>query len=116
MRAHILHVAYDRALLETRHLMLKARGYNVTSALGNEQVMAMTPDDLAGFQVAVIGFSSTHAARSTLVKWFKAQSPQLPVVVLQFHEYERFPLAECTTLSEEPALWLDAVDQQVSRS
>lgn len=111
MSARILHIAYDAGLLETRALMLKARGYRVTSALGNKQAMTITSEELASFDVAVIGFSSTHAMRSELLAWFKSKSARLPVVVLQFHDFERFPLADCATLSEDPNVWLDAVAQ-----
>lgn len=67
MNARVLHIAYDAGLLETRSLMLKSRGYQVTSALGNRQAMALKPEELECFDVAVIGFSSTHAARTEIV-------------------------------------------------
>lgn len=113
MSIHILHVAYDRALLETRDLMLKSRGYAVTSALGNQQAMALSAEELARYDAVVIGFSSTHAVRSAAVQWFKAKSPELPVVILQVHDFEKFPQADCATPSEDPTVWLQAVAQCV---
>jgi DNA-binding NtrC family response regulator len=109
MSVHILQVAYDQGLLETRALMLKSRGYEVTSVRGNQQAMMLTPEKLAQFDAVLIGFSSTFIARSAILEWFKLKSPQLPVVVLQFHTFEKFPQADCCSLSEEPSAWLDAV-------
>ena|SRR5690242_5545132 len=109
MSVRILHVAYDRGLLETRDLMLKARGYAVTSALGNQQAMAFSADDLTRFDAAVIGFSSTHATRSAMLHWFKSKRPELSVVVLQSHQFEKFPQADCVNTPEDPAVWLAGV-------
>ena len=113
MSTHILHVAYDQGLLETRTLMLKSRGDRLTSLRGNQAAMSLSPESLAQFDAAVIGFSSTHAVRSTLLQWFKSNSPSLPVIVLQFHHFEKFPQADCVTLSEDPVAWLNAVDHCV---
>ncbi len=111
MSARILHIAYDAGLLETRSLMLKSRGYQVTSALGNKQAMALASGELDRFDLAVIGFSSTHAARTEVLAWMKSKSARLPVVVLQYHEFEKFPQADCVTMAEDPCVWLDAVEK-----
>jgi len=109
MSAHILQVAYDTALMQTRALMLESRGYRVTSVCGNRQAMALGPGGLADFDAAVIGFSSTHPDRQQMVKWFKANRSSLRVVVLQFDTFEKFPDADFVSPSEDPAAWLGTV-------
>jgi hypothetical protein len=109
MSAHILQVAYDQALLETRALMLQSRGYKVTSVCGNQQAMALGADGLADFDAAVIGFSSTRPNREQMVRWFKANRSDLRVVVLRFDSFEKFPDADFVSPSEDPAEWLGTV-------
>lgn len=116
MSVRILQVAYDQGLLETRALMLKAKGYEVTSVRGNQQAMLLTSDSLAKFDAALIGFSSTFMVRSAMLAWFKSKLPQLPVIVLQFHTFEKFPQADCCSLSEDPSIWLDAVANCIGTS
>ena len=41
-----------------------------------------------------------------MVHWFKAHYPKIPVVVLQFYGWEKFPEADVATLSEDPTIWL----------
>jgi hypothetical protein len=57
----ILQIAYDPVLLEIRQIMLEKSGYRVTSALGNDNGIALVKN--GQFDVVVIGFStrlSTH--------------------------------------------------------
>lgn len=113
MSAHILQVAYDSALMQTRALMLQSKGYKVTSVYGNQQAMSLGPDRLADFDVAVIGFSSTRPDRQQMVDWFKANRSNLRVIVLQFDSFEKFPGADAVSPSEDPAEWLSTVAQCV---
>jgi DNA-binding NtrC family response regulator len=114
MSAHILQVAYDTSLMETRALMLKSKGYKVTSVCGNQQAMSLGADRLGEFDAAVIGFSSTQPNRQQMVQWFKANRSNLRVVVLQFDCFEKFPEADFVSPSEDPAEWLGTVAQCVT--
>src|SRR3954449_1033882 len=111
MSAHILQVAYDTALMETRALMLKSKGYRVTSVCGNREAMSLGAERLAEFDAAVIGFSSTRPNRQQMVRWFKDNRSSLRVVVLQFDSFEKFPAADFVSPSEDPAAWLSTVTQ-----
>ena len=76
--------------------------------MGNENAIALA-ETAASFDLAVIGFSSEQEARAELLHWFKLHRPELRVVVLQAHTSEKFPEADCVTLSENPETWLAAV-------
>jgi len=109
MTAHILQVAYYDKLLETRAQMLKAAGYQVTSVLGNDKAIALPAAVIAAASLVVVGFSAPHSARDAMIHWFKAQHPRIPVVVLQFTSWEKFPEADVSTFSEDPTIWLAEV-------
>ena len=109
MRPHVLQVAYDQGLLQTRALMLQRSGYNVTSVLGNAKAIATPPAVLSSVKLIIIGFSESHTIRSGALHWFKQNHPEIPVIVLKFDGYEKFPEADAVTLSEDPSVWLQAV-------
>ncbi len=44
-----------------------------------------------------------------MVLWFKTHYPKIPVVVLQFSSWEKFPEADVSTFSEDPTIWLTEV-------
>ena len=109
MATHILHVAYYSSLLEVRTKMLESSGYQVTSVMGNDDAIALDRAGIAVIDLCVVGFSALHSVRSAMVAWFKAHYPKIPVIVLQFHNWEKFPEADMVTLSEDPNVWLAAV-------
>jgi len=109
----VLQIGYYPMLLQTRHMMLEQDGYDVSSALGDEQAR-----ELAGsqnFDAVVIGFSGTLAERQELLHWLKKNVQQTPVVMLQANSSERFPEADVVTLSEDPKVWLAAVRQATAK-
>ena len=110
----ILQIGYVPALVETRAIMLRKDGYNVVSALGNDQGISVAPS--RPFDVVVVGFSERHPVRDQMVRWLKQHLPNVPVVALLAHGYEVFPDADCVTLSENPRNWLNAVADCVKKS
>jgi CheY-like chemotaxis protein len=107
MKLSVLQIAYYPTLLETRQELLQRDGYTVTSALGNEQGMALA--GMGVFDVIVVGFSTSHPERTAIVRWLKQHMPSVPVVALLANSGERFPEADFATLSEDPREWLAAV-------
>ena len=107
--AHILQVAYYDTLRELRVKMLEAAGYQVTSVSGNDNAMGLDGAVIAGANLIVVGFSAPHSVRAAMVLWFKTHYPKIPVVVLQFSSWEKFPEADVSTFSEDPTIWLTEV-------
>jgi len=109
MASHILQVAYYPNLLKTRALVLESAGYQVTSVLGNNEAMKLDASTIATFTLAVVGFSAPPSVRTSMVLWFKARYPKIPVVALLSSPWERFPEADAATLSEDPKVWMKMV-------
>jgi hypothetical protein len=106
MSAHVLQVAYYPNLQETRALMLKSAGYQVTSVLGNDNAKGLDAAVIAAANVIVVGFSTSHSIRAAMVRWFKTHYPKTPILVLQSSRWEQFPEADLSTFSENPNTWL----------
>ena len=109
----VLQVGYYQTLLHTRQLMLEQDGYEVVSALGNEEAKLLARSK--HFDLIVVGFSAPLSDRRAIVQWLKQNVERTPVLVLQAHSSERCPEADLETLSEDPKVWLEAVRQAVAR-
>jgi DNA-binding NtrC family response regulator len=109
VRAHILQVEYYPTLRDIRAQLLCAAGYEVTSVLGNDEAMALSPSRMSAIDLVVVGFSTSHSIRAAMVQWFKARHPMIPVIALQFYEWETFVEADATCLSEDPRNLLTTV-------
>jgi DNA-binding NtrC family response regulator len=102
MSAHILQVAYYPTLRDIRAQLLGAAGYEVSSVLGNDEAMALSPSHIAAIDLVVVGFSTSHSVRAAMVQWFKVRHSMIPVVALQFYEWETFVEADAVSLCEDP--------------
>jgi DNA-binding NtrC family response regulator len=109
MPAHILQIAYYPTLRDIRAQLLDAAGYEVTSVLGNDEAMALSPSRIAVIDLVLVGFSTSHSIRAEIVQWFKVRHPMIPVVALQFYEWEKFLEADAVSLCEDPRNLLAAV-------
>jgi DNA-binding NtrC family response regulator len=89
-------------LRDIRAQLLGAAGYEVTSVLGNDEAMALSPSRIAAIDLVVVGFSTSHSIRAAIIQWFKMHYPMIPVVVMTFYEWEEFPEADAACLSEDP--------------
>jgi len=107
MGLSILQIAYYSSLLETRRLMLEGDGYAVTSALGNDQGMALA--SAGRFDAIVVGCSASLPIRTSMVRWLKQHVPDTPVVALLARDSEPFPDADVATSAGNPLTWLAAV-------
>src|SRR5947209_16376256 len=114
MSLSVLQIAYYPTLLQTRQVILEHDGYSVVSALGNDQGMAIAATET--FDVIVVGFSASHATRTSMVRWLKQHAPMITVVALLAHDLEEFPDADCVTLSENPMVWLAKLRQACAKN
>ncbi len=80
MAVSILSVSYDNALLITRHLMLEAAGYSVTSALGFTD--AQVPCKEGAFDLMILGHSIPQNDKRALIEIFRLHNQRARVIGL----------------------------------
>src|SRR5919204_64924 len=68
----ILSISYDESLLRTREWLLRASGFNVTSALGFTEAAAHCRN--SGFDLVIIGHSIPRNDRAALIEQVKAHN------------------------------------------
>ena len=74
----ILQVSNDKSLLFTREMLLRERGYDVTSALGVSEGLKQCT---AKFDLLIVGHSMPYEEKRTLVTAFRARNSS-PVLAL----------------------------------
>jgi DNA-binding NtrC family response regulator len=107
-RVSIFQVAYDASLLRVRAEMMKHVGFDVTSALGNEEAQrALT--QAANHVLVVVGWSAPDSQRREMVCWLKRHFPALRVIALYSAGAREIPEADFNSCSEVPDQWFTAV-------
>lgn len=76
----VLHIASDDSFLSDHEALLKRRGYDVVSVLGNSQAMDLLVSDQE-FAFAVVAPEVNPSLRSRLISWLKVVHPKLPVLL-----------------------------------
>ena len=82
--AAILSISYDRALLETRKLLLEARGHSVVSASSFRE--AVNHCKKSGFDLFILGHSMPTSEKRALIQTFRAACRAPIVSLLRFDE------------------------------
>ena len=77
----VLHVASDSDALSDREVLLKRRGYDVVSVVGNSEAMDLLVTD-QDFAFAVLDPEINPNHRSRLISWLKVVHPKLGAPLL----------------------------------
>lgn len=105
----IFQIAYDPQLMDTRAGLLKASGFTVVSALGNEAAKAMleTPRDYALF---MIGHNASPKARKEMADWLKEKYPEVKILALNPPYQKQLEPADYNIVLNGPEEWLFIVE------
>jgi len=77
----IFQIAYDEMLLTTRAELLKNRGYEVSSALGNNDAQRVLANgETYGF--FIVGHAAAKETREEMVRWLKTNFPDTKILAL----------------------------------
>jgi DNA-binding response OmpR family regulator len=107
---HILSVSYDKALLNSRQLVLESEGYQVTSALGFQA--ALQACNVGKFDLFVLGHSIPTVDKEALIQDFRAHC-SAPVIALA-HIYESKVQGADYQTEPEPKLLLELIQTVLS--
>lgn len=104
----VFQVAYDEQLLAERSELLKLRGYEVVSVIGNEQAQSVLspPQPIDLF---IVGHNAPEQARVEMVAWLTINYPQTSILALNPSEYKQLPGADYNAVVNSPAAWLSRV-------
>jgi hypothetical protein len=104
----IFQIAYDSALLIGRSELLRSRGYEVSSALGNEDAKRIL-DQARGYRLFIVGHAAPTETRQEMVQWVKKNFPQAKVLALN-RPQNTLGDADFNFILNGPEKWLATVE------
>jgi hypothetical protein len=105
----IFQIAHDKTLLITRAELLRSRGYEVSSALGNDEAKGLLKEGQS-YQVFMIGHAASKRAREEMVQWLKANFPGAKILALNPVDEPNLADADFNFILNGPEQWLAAVE------
>lgn len=108
--AHVLSVSYDPALLETRELLLRQMGYEVTSAEGFAEAHRACEEATGGFDLIIVGHSIPHEDKRMIINSCK-HTCSCPVLALLRPNEPPVEEASRSVASDEPRGFVVAVQE-----
>ena len=85
----VLHIASEPDLRSDREALLKHRGYDVVSVVGNSQAMDLLVTD-HNFAFAVLDPEVNQNDRSRLISWLKVVHPNLGILKIRLASSKRW--------------------------
>ena len=111
IEAPILQIVYDESLLITREQLLKSRGYEVVSVLGNEDAKRLLAIPGQFYRLFIVGHAAPQQAREEIACWLKERFPKTQVLALNGPYQDKVRAADLNAILEGPDAWLSAVDR-----
>lgn len=111
----VFQIAYDEMLLITRAELLKNRGYEVSSALGNDGAKRIL-DKRYRYRLFIVGHAASRETREEMVRWLKANFPDTKVLALNPPHHAKLAEADYNLILNGPEEWLSVVANVAGQS
>jgi len=108
----ILYVCYDPAWLVLRERVLLGEGYQVSTVLGTDGLMALSQVD--EFDFVLLGDEGPLPDRQNALLWLKDEFPRAPVIALS-RGAEHLPGSDCRVINSGSDDWIQAVADCIRR-
>jgi hypothetical protein len=107
-RKRVFQIAYDEKLLVSRAELLKNRGYEVSSALGNDAAKGIL-DARERYRIFIVGHAAPNETREDMVRWLKANFPNTKILVVNPPSSAILAAADYNVVLNGPEEWLSIV-------
>jgi hypothetical protein len=104
----VFQIAYDEGLLVTRAELLKARGYDVVSVLGNEAAKRIL-DTNRHYRLFIVGHGAPREEREAMFQWLRVNFPKAKILALTSPYESPVTTADYSIPLNGPEQWLAAV-------
>jgi hypothetical protein len=104
----VFQIAYDEGPALARADLLRGRGYEVGTVMGNEaaKVVLSLPQCC---DIFIIGHQAPLESRRQMVAWLKAKYPAVPVLALNMSDAQELSGADYNAAPNSPQAWLSIV-------
>jgi hypothetical protein len=107
-KGRIFQIAYDRTLLIIRAELLKNRGYEVASVVGNDEAKHVLAKG-EKYRLFIVGHAAPRKQRESMVRWLKANFPEVKVLAFNPPNNGSLTEADFNFVHNGPEEWLAAV-------
>lgn len=97
----IFQIAYTQPLLLARAELLRRRGYEVTSALGNEAAETELKACTQSYDLFIVGHAAPAEVRAKMVQWLKEHYPTVKILAVHPPHCPQLPMADFNIGPEE---------------
>jgi len=104
----IFQIAYDEKLLITRAELLKNRGYEVGSVLGNDEAQRVL-NSHQRYRLFIVGHAAPREAREEMLRWLKTNFPHTRILALNPPHQPNLGEADYNVVLNGPEAWLSIV-------
>ncbi len=104
----VFQIAYDEMLLVSRAELLKNRGYEVSSALGNDGAKRIL-DKRERYRIFIVGHAAPKETREDMVRWLRANFPNTKILVVNPPSLAILAGADYNVVLNGPEEWLSIV-------
>ncbi len=105
----VFQIAYDKTLLEARAKLLRNRGYQVSSVLGNAEARRLLAAG-ESYRIFIVGHAAPQGEREHIVAWLKSNFPRAKILALNPPHNGGLDKADFNFVLNGPEEWLFAVD------
>lgn len=105
----VFQIAYDVKLVAKRAELLRYRGYDVISAIGNESAKILLAA-IRHCDIFIVGHAGSDRTREDMVRWLKARFPEVKILALNAPLHQDLPGADYNIVLNGPEKWLAVVD------
>ena len=104
----VFQIAYEELRLIARAEILRQRGYEVVSVLGNEDALRVLTKG-GQYRIFLIGHKAPKKERQEIVRWIKANFPGAKILALNPPKNGGLPEADFNFVINGPEEWLAAI-------
>ena len=104
----VFQIAYDEMLMVSRAELLKNRGYEVSSALGNDGAKRIL-DTRERYRIFIVGHAAPKETREDMVRWLKTNFPNTKILVVNPPSSAILAGADYNVVLNGPEEWLSIV-------
>ena len=104
----VFQIAYDEKLLISREELLRNRGCEVRSALGNDVAKRMLANG-ERYRLFIIGHAAPRETREEMAGWLKANFPDTKILALNPPDHAILTEADHNLILNGPEEWLSIV-------
>jgi len=104
----VLQIAYDEISLISRAELLKDRGYEIESVLGNDDAKRIM-DKGHPYRLVIVGHAAPKEERQEMVRWLRTNFPDTKILALNLPHQMKLAAVHHNVVLDGPEEWISII-------